>query len=327
MAKYDVLGIGNALMDTLFEVDDKAIDDLALKKGAIIFHDESGMMNVLSYLAGLSPKRSPGGSVANTISGLANMGSRVAFCGMVGNDDDGAFYVRAMAESGITVLLSRSEGMTGRVLALVTPDAERTFAVNLGVNPQFTMNQISFDDIRQSRFLHLEGYGVYDERTRPAILGAMKYAKEHGVKVSFDLSDCGLVRQNVELLQEVVPRYVDVIFANEEEALAFTGLLPGPALHELGKMASIAVVKVGKHGSMIKSNGKVYHVGCEAVTALDTTGAGDMYAAGFLYGLSRNLPLDKAGKIGSFAAGMVVSQMGARLEHPIKDDVERLSRQ
>jgi len=189
--KYHVIGIGNAVTDIIFQVKDSAITDFNLRKGAIVFPDADAMTKSLSFLtAAYEPQLAPGGSAANTMAGIANMlcEGNVAFCGVVGNDADGEFYIRETQNSGVQPLITVLEGKTAQVLSLVTDDGERTFMGSMGVCPNLAAKHVPMADIGKSQFLHLEGYGLYDPRTRAVNMLAMQHAKACGTRISLDLS-------------------------------------------------------------------------------------------------------------------------------------------
>lgn len=196
-------------------------------------------------------------------------------------------------------------------MALVSPDSERTFAVNLGAAIEMTAEDITTSLFEGYNYFHIEGYLV---QNHSLIEKALKVAKASGLKVSLDLASYNVVESNLDFLQRMVKEYVDIVFANEEEAKAFTQKLPEEALDLLAEIAEIAVVKIGAKGSLIKKGNDKYCVGVVKANAIDTTGAGDLYASGFLYGLSKNLPLDTCGRIGAVLSGKVIEVMGPKMD-------------
>jgi sugar/nucleoside kinase (ribokinase family) len=196
--------------------------------------------------------------------------------------------------------------------------------VHLGAAINLQKENVFFDDLKNSRILHIEGYQLEDKNLREVSLQAMGFAKGHDVKISIDLADPGVVSRNKEELRRIVEKYADIVFANEDEAKAFTGKDGADALAEIGGMSGIAAVKIGKNGSLVKKGNDVYRIEGVKANAVDTTGAGDMYAAGFLYGLSKGYDIKVCGSLGSYFAAKVVEQIGARLDKIDVKDVEKL---
>ena len=322
--RYDVVGIGNALMDILIETDDNKINKLKLNKGNVHYLNEKEVKKIHNNLQKENIIIAPGGSVANTAAGIANLGGKVLFYGCIGKDEHGVIYEKGLLELGVTPRMIKGEGITGNALTFITKDKERTFAVHLGVAGNLEMEHILEEDIKNSKILHVEGYQIGNNATKDVIIHAMEIAKRNKVRVSLDLSDSRLVKNNLTDFRKIVKDYVDVLFANEEEAKAFTGKAAENALKEIAEMVNIAIVKLGAKGSLIKQGGKIYRIRGVKARVVDTTGAGDMYAAGILYGLTHNLDLEKSGKLGSYAAAKVVEQIGARLNYSLKDFVREL---
>jgi sugar/nucleoside kinase (ribokinase family) len=207
-------------------------------------------------------------------------------------------------------MLLRGQAPPGVALALVTPDAERTIAVNLGCAIELAPNDIHSEMFHGYSIFHIEGYLV---QNHDLLRTAVTMAKENGVKVSLDLASFDVVRDNLSFLREILTNYVDIVFANEDEAHAFTGKEPTDAIHALSSLCELAIVKTGKTGSMAKYEGVVHQIGILPATSIDTTGAGDLYAAGFLYGMVNDLSPDKCGQIGALLAGKVIEVIGAKL--------------
>jgi len=211
-----------------------------------------------------------------------------------------------------------SKKPTGCAVALVSPDSERTFATFLGAAIELSAENLSSSSIQHPAssifqrydYFHIEGYLV---QNHDLIETSVKLAKEAGLTVSIDMASYNVVEANKEFLHEIIEKYVDIVFANEEEAKAFTGKDPREALHEIGGKCNIAVVKTGKEGSMVKQGEDLHNIGIIAVTPVDTTGAGDLYASGFLYGLANDKSLQECGRIGALLAGNVIEFMGSKM--------------
>ncbi len=313
MKEYDVFGIGSALVDFLVEIEEDEFLEFRLEKGNFHLVDEMRSKEILEKLKGHDIKIDAGGSAANTIAGVAFLGGKSVFYGNVGEDDNSIVFEQKNNEAGVLSVLGKSKGITGHAITFITPDSQRTFATNLGAALALKEDDSVRDHIAKSRIVHLEGYQLEDANLRNVSLFAMKAAKENGCLVSIDLADPGLVERNLPDLKNIVKEFADIVFVNEEEARAFTGKEEEDALEELSKYCSYAIVKLGKKGSLIKHDGNIYRVAAIRTDAIDTTGAGDMYAAGILYGISKGLSLDESGKIASENSARVVGQIGARL--------------
>lgn len=306
-----ILGIGNALVDimTLLESDD-FLTQFKLQKGSMQLVDQDFSGEVLAGATDLKKELSSGGSAANTIHGLAHLGMSTGYIGKIGKDDFGEFFKKDMERIGIKPALLEGVADTGRAIALVSPDSERTFATFLGAAIELHASDLTPEQFAGFACLHVEGYLV---QNRDLITTAMKLAKQQGLIVSIDLASYNVVEQNVDFLTSLITEYVDIVFANEEEAKAFTGLEPLKALDAISEMCDIAVVKLGKDGSTIKRGDEEHRVNAIRAESVDTTGAGDLYASGFLYGLMKGLPLMKCGDIGSVLSGKVIEVVGAKM--------------
>ena len=323
--KYDVVGIGNAIMDFLIEVDDNILAELNLPKGQFRGIDNEEMKNIFAKFEKHQFKRVPGGSAANILSGIAMMGGKSVFSGKVGAGETGAYYAQAMQESGVEPILAKSNAKTGRLIGFITPDTERTFACNPGAALEFNKDELPEDQIKNSKILHIEGYLFHKPALFEAAMKAISIAKENNILISMDINDATIVKNNFDTIRSLVKNHVDIVFANEMEAEAFTGKSdPEEAVEALSEFAPIAIVKNGSKGSLIKHNGQIINIPCFKANAIDTTGAGDMYAAGFMYGFCKGYDLKKCGTIGSFAAARVVEQIGARYEGDLKQEIQEV---
>jgi len=306
-----VLGLGNALVDIMTKLsNDDLLQKLNLPKGSMQLVEDTVSAGIMEQIKEYNPILTSGGSAANTIHGLAQLGIETGFIGKVGNDDMGDFFIEDMKSVGINPLLLKSDTPTGKAVALVSPDSERTFATYLGAAVELSDNDIDKNVFDNYQYLHIEGYLVQNHQL---IEEAVKIAKQKGLKVSLDLASFNVVEDNLDFLKRIVKDYVDIIFANEEEAKSFTGLEPEQALDVLSNLCEVAVVKIGKKGSLIKIDGKICKSGIIGVDAVDTTGAGDLYAAGFLYGLIHNLSSEDCGYMGALLSGKVIEHLGAKI--------------
>ncbi len=316
-----VLGMGNALVDIMTRLENEnMLNEFSLPKGSMQLVDLQFVKKLEESTKLLHKQLTSGGSAANTIHGLANLGINTGFIGKVGKDELGEFFKSDMIHRGIQPLLFESDSPTGRAMALVSPDSERTFATFLGAAVEISAGDLSKNLFSGYNYFHVEGYLVQDHNL---IETSLKLAKEAGLIVSLDLASYNVVEANLEFLNRIVKDYVDIVFANEEEAKAFTGKSPEQALDELSKITDIAVVKIGSKGSLIKKGEKIVKTGVITAQSLDTTGAGDLYASGFLYGLIHDLSIDKCGQVGALLAGKVIEIIGAKIPEKTWKDIRK----
>jgi sugar/nucleoside kinase (ribokinase family) len=307
-----IIGIGNALVDVMTIVQDEScLSRFGLPKGSMTMVDASRSGEIKQAINGLKKTLASGGSAGNTMYGLGVMGVHSSFIGKVGRDEFGNFYEKDMVDAGLTPILMRSpQSPTGTAVALVTPDSERTFATHLGAATELIAEELRSTYFKGYHVLYLEGYLIFN---LPLVEQACRLAKENKMCVVLDLASFNVVNEMRPAFDRIIEEYVDIVFANEEEARAFTGLGPVGALDAISKKCHIAVVKTGPDGSWIKRGDEVIKVDALNVKAVDTTGAGDLYAAGFLYGYSHGFGLDKCGMFGSILAGKVIENIGARM--------------
>jgi len=324
MKKYDVIGIGNALMDFIVEVNHNLLIEMDLKKGQMHLIDEDKSKEILKKLEKHQVKTAPGGSAANTLAGISVLGGSAVFLGKIGKDKHGDIYKQKTSEDGVKARLSKHNKITGHAITFITPDSERTFATHLGASLHFRKEDVFEEDIKNSKILHIEGYQLEDIELRKATIHAMDIAKANNVKISIDLADSALIGRNLQLLKQIVKDYADIIFVNEAEAEALTGKKQEQALDEIYDMCEIAVVKLGENGSLIKANNKVYKIPINKVNVVNTNGAGDAYAAGILYSIANNIEIEKAGKIAAYVSAQVVASKEARLSKSLKEEIKKI---
>jgi sugar/nucleoside kinase (ribokinase family) len=239
------------------------------------------------------------------------LGIETGFIGTVGRDAMGDFFRDDLLQAGIRPLLSESPSDTGRSQALVTPDGERTMATYLGAAVELSADRLKSELFDGYAHLHLEGYLVLNQ---DLVESALDLARQHNMTVSLDLASFNVVEENLDFLHRITRDAIQIVFANEEEARAFTGVSdPGRALDQLSVLCDTAVVKIGEKGSLIRQGGRTTRVEPLKVDCLDTTGAGDLYAAGFLYGFVHGFEVEKSGNIGSLLAGKVIEVPGAKI--------------
>ena len=306
-----IIGIGNALVDIMTSLEnDQLLDHLKLPKGSMQLVDLETSQKVLHVSKHLPSSLAAGGSASNTIYGLAKLGVETAFIGKVGDDEYGESFRKSLVSCDIQPKLMPGRIQTGRAVALVSQDSERTFATHLGAAVELSADDLTPELFRGFDIMHIEGYLVQDYKL---ISKAIDIAKELGLKVSLDLASYNVVEEHIEFMKDILTEKVDIIFANEEEAKSFTGKEPQQALEEISENCEIAIVKVGKNGSMIMKDEEFHEIGIIEANSIDTTGAGDLYASGFLFGLSNGYSLDKCGEIGALLAGNIIEVLGARM--------------
>lgn len=307
-----ILAIGNALVDLLIRLpSDDLLSRFALQKGSMQLCDITLTQEIQAVTEDLEKHKASGGSSANTVHGLARLGIPVGYIGKVGKDEFGSFFRDDMHNHAIETQLAISNTPTGIATALISPDSERTFATYLGAAVELSPDEITEEMLGGYEYLYLEGYLVFNNEL---MLKALSLAKKMKLKSIIDLASFNVVAANKDFLLDVISKYIHIVFANEEEAKALTGNDPEDALYDISKICDIAVVKIGKDGSFIKKKNKYYRAEGKLAHAIDTTGAGDLYASGFLYGLLNGMPLETCGRIGSITAGNVVEVLGAKMD-------------
>lgn len=322
-----ILGMGNSLVDILIKLDsDKYLNDLNLGKGSMTLVEKQGMNKILRETKELGYSKSAGGSAANTINGLALLGAETGFIGKVGHDEYGIFFDSDMKSNKINTTLFKGEEETGKCVVLISKDSERTMATYLGAAIELSETDLSENLFSGYDYFHVEGYFVQDKNL---LNKALSFAKKAGLKISIDLSSYNIVEKNREYFYKIIEQYVDILFANEEEAEAFTNISdPRLCLLEMGKICKTSILKLGKEGSMIFENEKIYYINPFKTKAIDTTGAGDLFAAGFFFGLLNGYKLEKCGTIGALLGKNAVEVVGARMDDErwgkIKSDIDHI---
>ena len=314
--KFDVYGIGNSLVDVQTQVTDDLLAQTGFAKGIMTLVDDQQQQAVLQSIDGLPLNRCAGGSAANTIVSIADFGGKAAYCGKESQDEMGHFFLSDMRELGVTIgVPPSSAGPTGTCAVLITPDAQRTMLTNLGVSATLAPDDVEEAEIRESQYLYVEGYLLTGDKTKAAAYKALELAQKHNVKVAFTASDPFLVNLIRDEIWQLIEGPVDLFFCNEEESKSLTGKDDVLACaREIHRHTENVVITLGSRGSIIMHNGDAIPIEGVEVEAIDTTGAGDMYAGGLLYGITNGLNWKQAGHLASHAAARVVGQLGARLE-------------
>jgi len=325
--KINVYGVGNALVDLQVQVSDEILARTGFEKGIMTLVDDDQQRQVLDQISELPRNQCSGGSAANTIVGIADLGGRVAYCGKVSQDSMGDFFLAEMRGLGVSVdVAAAGEGPTGTCVVLITPDAQRTMLTNLGVSSMLTPEDIDEQQLRQADYVYIEGYLLTGETTRAAAYRAMELAAEHGVRVALTASDPFLVNLIRDEIWQLIEGPVDMFFCNEEEAMGLTeSANAADSIRAIHQHVGNVAVTLGANGSIIMHQGEVIPVGGVQVEAVDTTGAGDMYAGGLLYGVTNGMDWKQAGRLASHCAARVVAQLGARLAEKITpEEIEAL---
>jgi sugar/nucleoside kinase (ribokinase family) len=306
-----ILGMGNALVDIMTQLsDDSVLERFKLPKGSMTLVDKEMSNYIHIETSGFPKSKASGGSAANTIHGLSHLGVKTSFIGKIGTDEMGRFFKKDMQVNGIIPILYNSVEDTGRAVAMISPDSERTFATYLGAAVELTADDLTLDIFKGYNYFYIEGYLVQNTEL---IEKALRLSRHAGLRTCLDLASYNIVEANRFFLHNIIKDYVDIIFANEEEARALTGKEPIDAVNALSNICEIAVVKTGSKGSLIKRGNTLVKIEAIGTQVKDTTGAGDLYAAGFLYGIGKGLSLVKAGKIGTLLASKVIECIGAKM--------------
>ncbi|MEM9589252.1 MAG: adenosine kinase [Planctomycetota bacterium] len=322
MARFDVFGVGNALVDIQARIEDSLLARLSVDKGIMTLVDDDQQKGVLDQLNGRPLNRCAGGSAANSIVAVAEFGGNAAFVGKVGADEIGSFFLNDMRELGIQIEVEPNPtAPTGTCAVLITDDAQRTMLTNLGASSSFTESDIDEQVIKDSAYIYVEGYLLTAESTKAAAYRAMDLAKKHGTKVGFTTSDPFLIDLIRDEIWDLIQGPVDLLFCNEQEAKSLTGKSdPIDCAAEIHHHAENVALTLGEKGSILMHGGESIPIEGVEVQAIDTTGAGDMYAGALLYGITNGLTWAQAGRLASAASARVVSQLGARLDHKFSQE-------
>lgn len=329
MKKYDVAGIGNALVDIEFKVKDQFFVDNGVEKGLMTLVDEERQNHLMQVIDHAAAKKQAGGSAANSIVAVSQFGGKSFYNFRVSNDELGHFYLQDLIDSGVDIALKKElleEGVTGKCLVMVTEDSERTMNTFLGITQNFSIKDLHDSAISDSKYLFIEGYLVTSPNGKDAMIHAKKVAEAAGTKVALTFSDPAMVKYFKGNFEDVVGSGVDLLFANEEEALLFTGKdTLAEAREEMKKAAQHFVITLGKNGAMIFDGDTFIDIEPYPTTAIDSNGAGDMFAGAFLFGITNGHSYASSGKLASMASSRIVSQFGPRLQwHEAKEILARL---
>lgn len=324
MKQYHVYGVGNALVDMEFEVKDEFFQSNGIDKGLMTLVDEERQHELMTHLDAFDGKKASGGSAANTIIANSYFGGKSFYSCKVASDELGDFYVKDLLAAGVdsNVADGRQEGITGKCLVMVTPDAERTMNTFLGITESFSVEELHESALKDSEYLYIEGYLVTSDTGRHAAIESRKIAEQNGVKTALTFSDPAMVQFFKDGLKEMVGEKVDLLFCNEAEALSWadTDDLVA-AIESLKSVSRQFAITRGSQGATLFDGKQLIDIAPHKVKALDSNGAGDMFAGAFLYGISHGHSFYEAGNIASLAAARVVSQFGPRLSAEEHQDI------
>lgn len=318
MNKYHIYGLGAALVDTEIEVSDEDLQQLQVNKGLMTLADSDRQQQLLAQLEGhlVTARRASGGSAANTIIAASYFGASTFYSCKVATDENGDFYLKDLANAGVDYhqSLTREHGDTGKCLVMITPDAERSMVTYLGISETLSTAELHPEAIAAAEYLYLEGYLVTSATGRAAAIEAVRIARTHGTRVALSLSDPGMVEFFRDGLLEMIGERVDMLFCNRDEAIGFTGAASLEDAAELLKQhAEYFAITLGPDGALVFDGYKSVRVASAPVKAIDSNGAGDMFAGAFLFAITSGQDFVEAAELANRAAGQVVSQFGPRL--------------
>ncbi len=318
---YDVYGIGNALVDMEFKVTEEFFKNNNVEKGLMTLVEEDRQDELTTALDKediKSVKKQCGGSAANTMIGISQFGGKSFYSCKVANDDTGKFYLNDLKENNVKTKLTEAtapSGTTGKCLVMVTPDADRTMNTFLGITASYSEEELDLEALKASKYLYVEGYLVASPTGQKAAVSAINFARKNGIKTSMTMSDPNMVKFFKANIDEIIGDGIDLLFCNEDEAMEYTGKTSVlDAREELKKVASNFVITLGQNGAVIWDGTSFVDIEPFKTDAVDTNGAGDMFAGAFLYGITNGHTMASSGVLASRAASVVVSQFGPRLE-------------
>ena len=318
MKKYDVFGIGNALVDCVCMVDDSFLVENNIEKGIMTLVDKEKQKLLIEKIKNTKTFIQSGGSVSNSIFVLSQLGGSGYSSFLVSDDNFGNIYINDLKNNGVKIGEKKyiiADGMTGSCLVLITPDAERTMNTCLSISTKYSIKNISFDDLNNSKYLYIEGYLITSKLSMQAIHDCISYCKKNDIKIALTFSDLSMVKFFKDKLESILKYKIDLLFCNEEEAKAFS---EKPSLNEssdfLLQFSKLVVITRGNKGSLIASSKEKINIDSVKTDAIDTVGAGDAFSGAFLFGINNGMGLGNSGKLASLLSSKVVSKIGPRLE-------------
>lgn len=320
MAKFDVYGMGNALVDMEFEVEDGFLDFMKIDKGVMTLVDEEEQHRLLTHLDAFEGNKASGGSAANTLIALSALGGSAWYSCKVADDDLGDFYLNDLKAAGVKSNMNgkHPHGVTGKCLVMITPDAERTMHTFLGISSELSVAELNPEAIADAEYCYMEGYLVTSPSAREANIEAGRIARENGVRTSLTFSDPAIVEHFGDALTETIGDGIDMLFCNEHEAMRYTGKDNiDDAIEVVKTFSREFAITLGARGALVYDGSTLYEIAPTPTKAIDTNGAGDNFAGAFLYGITHGMNHQQAGELASRVAAKVVSQFGPRL--PVQD--------
>ena len=324
--KYNVYGVGNALVDVQYQVDEGYISRMNVGMGTMTLVDEDRQRELIGNVSTDPLERASGGSAANTMIGVANFGGSAYYGCKVGKDEPGDFYLNDLTAAGVgSNPDNRAEGVTGQCVVLIGPDGERSLNTYLGITAEFSPDEVEPDVVSDSDIVYIEGYLLSSDSGFEASLKAQELAKERGARVALTLSDVFIVNAFKARVDEIFRNGIDLLFGNEAEAMAYTDRsdVSGACL-VIGKVVSDFVITLGGEGALVTDGGNVKTVDGFPAEVVDTNGAGDGFAGAFLYGITNGYSPVESGKLGCYAGSQVVSKFGPRLEQDLSGQVRKI---
>ncbi len=323
--KYDVYGIGNALVDMEFRIDEDFLKKMNIEKGLMTLVDEARQSELMNALKSIKPSMRSGGSAANTMIAIAQFGGQAFYSYKVARDEFGDFYLKDLRANGVVTKTSEHQlGITGKCLVMITPDADRTMNTFLGITESFSVEEIDEEALKNSSWLYVEGYLVASPTGRPASVHAMNFAKKHGVKTALTFSDPNMIKFFREGMNAMLGSGVDLLFCNEDEALTYAQKNKvEEAVEDIKKIAKQFVITLGPKGALVYDGKAINYVSGLNVKPVDTNGAGDMFAGAFLYAYTQGCDFRSSAEFACSASSIVVTQHGARLEKAHAIDVKK----
>ena len=316
--KYDVFGIGNALLDCVYMVEDKFLEENKIEKGLMTLVDEGKQKSIIEKIKSYDSFIQSGGSVTNSVYTLSQLGGSGYVSVLVSDDDFGRTYLRDLKNSNVITAgssFTTGKGMTGTCLVLTTPDAERTMNTCLSISSNFSIKNINLNDLKYAKYLYIEGYLVTSEIAMDAIKECIQFANMNDVKIALTFSDLSMVKYFKNNFESILKTKFDLLFCNEEEAKTFSGSnsVHG-SIEFLKSFTSNLVITQGNKGSLIVNEEEIITIDPYHVKAIDTVGAGDAFAGSYLYGITNGFTPKKSGDLASLLSSKVVSKIGPRLE-------------
>ena len=316
MSKYNVYGLGNALVDMEYQVDDGFLDLMRIDKGVMTLVEEEEQHRLIGHLDAFEGEKASGGSAANTLIAVAAFGGSSYYTCKVADDDLGHFYLNDLKAAGVDTNMNgtHADGVTGKCLVMVTPDAERTMQTFLGISSDLSINELHKEYIALSEYCYMEGYLVTSPSAKAANIEARKTAEQNGVKTALTFSDPAIVEFFNDELTETIGDGVDLVFCNEGEALAYTKKDSlDDAIEVIKTFSKNFAITMGSEGAVVYDGSTLYEIAANKVDAIDSNGAGDGFAGAFLYGITNGYSFQDAGDLASLTASKIVSQFGPRL--------------